>query len=217
MSKLFQGISPDEGRALMERLGGYTRFFRKGDMLIREGQVKRNIGVLLDGSLEMFETDADGRRSMVGFVRPPETFALVFAFAEVRRHPAAVVARADSSVLVIPLDRILPPSGVEITPAHRRFIKNLLTETCKTSWTLRSRAFILSRRSTADRLMTYLRERMHAEGSPEFDIPYDRQGLADFLCVDRSALSSVIGRLAKKGLLSYRKNHFVLKGRSVPA
>ena len=55
------------------------------------------------------------------------------------------------------------------------------------------------------------------EGSPEFDIPYDRQGLADFLCVDRSALSSVIGRLAKKGLLSYHKNHFVLKGYSALA
>lgn len=215
MSKLFHGITPAEGRALMERLGGYTRFFRKGETLIQEGQVKRNIGVLLDGLLEMFETDADGRRSMVGFVRPPDSFALVFAFAEVQRHPATVVARADSSVLLIPLDRILPPSGVDIMPAHRRFIKNLLAVTCETSWKLRSRAFILTRRSTADRLMTYLRERMHAEGSPEFDIPYDRQGLADFLCVDRSALSSVIGRLAKKGLLSYHKNHFVLKGPSV--
>ena len=122
MSKLFHGITPAEGRALMERLGGYTRFFRKGETLIQEGQVKRNIGVLLDGLLEMFETDADGRRSMVGFVRPPDTFALVFAFAEVQRHPATVVARADSSVLLIPLDRILPPSGVDIMPAHRRFI-----------------------------------------------------------------------------------------------
>ena len=62
MSKLFHGITPAEGRALMERLGGYTRFFRKGETLIQEGQVKRNIGVLLDGLLEMFETDADGRR-----------------------------------------------------------------------------------------------------------------------------------------------------------
>ena len=213
MSKLFRGISPDEGRVLMDSLGAYTRSYRKGETLIREGQVKRNIGVLLDGCLEMFETDEEGRRSMVGVVRPPESFALVFAFANVQCHPAAVTAREDSRVLVIPLERILPRPGAELGLVHRRFIKNLMGEICETSWGLRSRAFILSRRSTAERLMTYLRECMHAAGKPEFDISYDRQGLADFLCVDRSALSSVISRLAKRGLLSYRKNHFVLLGR----
>lgn len=217
MSKLFQGIAPDEGRNLMDRLGAYTRLFRKGEFLIREGQVKRNIGVLLDGSLEMFETDEEGRRSMVGIVHPPMSFALVFAFADVQRHPASIIARADSHVLVIPLEHILPRSGEELSSVHRRFIKNLMSEICATSWGLRSHAFILSRRSTTERLMTYLRECMHAAGSPEFDIPYDRQGLADFLCVDRSALSSVIGRLVKKGLLTCRKNHFVLKTTHTPA
>ena len=60
--------------------------------------------------------------------------------------------------------------------------------------------------------MTYLRMKRHSEGSQDFTIPFDRQGLADFLCVDRSALSSVFSKLAKKDVLSYRKNHIVLKG-----
>lgn len=186
------------------------RCFPKGSVLLREGQPKRNIGVLLDGELEMFETDADGCRSMVGTVHPPNSFALVFSFASVERHPATVVARADSKVLVIPLAHILPRVGESVDRVHLHFIENLLGEISETAWALRARSFILSRRTTADRLMSYLRQRMHAVGSHAFDIPYDRQALADFLCVDRSALSTVIGRLAKKGLLSYRKSHFVL-------
>lgn len=210
LSPLFRGISPEDGCRLMDRLGAVTRHIRKGASVLYAGDPKRNIGVLLDGCLEMFETDAQGRRSMVGVVHPPESFALVFAFAAVERHPASVMATEDSTILVIPVAHILPAQGAEIDLVHRRFIRNVLNETAEQAWQLRSRAFILSRRSTRDRLMTYLRQQMHAQGSRSFAIPYDRQGLADFLCVDRSALSSVLGRLAREGLLTYRKNRFVL-------
>ena len=59
--------------------------------------------------------------------------------------------------------------------------------------------------------MTYLREKSNAVGSKDFKIPFNRQELADFLCVDRSALSALMSRLAKRGLFTYHKNHFVLK------
>lgn len=212
LSKLFRGISPEDGARLMNELGASLRRIPKGRYVLREGDLKRNIGILLDGRLEMFETDPDGRRSMVGVVHPPESFALVFAFAAVERHPASVLASDDSTILVIPVDRILPQPGTEIDPVRRRFIRNILAETSEQAWELRSRAFILSRRSTSERLLTYLRQQMRSQGSASFSIPFDRQGLADFLCVDRSALSSVLGRLAKRGLLAYHKNSFVLKG-----
>src|SRR5574344_1891332 len=83
MSKLFRGITREDGA-----------------LLFRAGIPKRNFGVLLDGRLEMFEIDSDGRRSIVGYVVPPETFALVFAFAQVERHPASVMATEDSVILV---------------------------------------------------------------------------------------------------------------------
>lgn len=213
-SKLFKGISFDDGVALMNRLGATTRKIEAGQPVFRTGCLKRNIGVLIDGELEMFEIDADGRRSMIGVVKPPEGFAQVFAFADVERHPASVFAREDSKILVIPIDRILPAPGSEVDGIYRKFLRNILAEICNTAWGLRSRAFILSRRSTEDRLMTYLRQQMRASGSPSFTIPYNRQGLADFLCVDRSALSALMSRLAKRGIISYHKNAFVLKGRA---
>lgn len=214
LSKLFCGIDREDGIALMNEMGASIRKIPAGGVVLREGSLKRNIGVLLDGCLEMYETDAEGQRSMVGYVYPQQSFAQVFAFAAVERHPATVAAVEDSKILVIPVESVLPLPGAPISAVRRRFIRNMLGDICETAWRLRSRTFILSRRSTTERLMTYLREKMHAEGSNDFKIPFDRQGLADFLCVDRSALSSVIGRLAKRGVLSYKKNHFILHGPS---
>lgn len=209
-SRLFKGISRDEGVELMNRLGATMRKIPAGSYVFREGTLKRNIGVLLDGELEMFETDADGRRTMVGVVKPQQSFAQVFAFAEVEQHPASVMASEDSLILVIPIANILPKAGEGIDVVWRKFLHNMLTDIGNTAWTLRSRAFILSRHSTEERLMTYLREQMRAAGSSSFKIPLDRQGLADFLSVDRSALSSVISKLAKRGVLKYHKNCFVI-------
>ena len=209
-SELFKGIERDEGIELMNRLGATIRTIPAGGFVLREGTLKRNIGVLLDGELEMFETDANGRRTMVGVVHPQQSFAQVFAFANVEQHPASVMASEDSTILVIPIANILPQPGAEIDRIQRRFIKNMMTDMANAAWTLRSRAFILSRHSTEERLMTYLRQQMHSAGSPSFAIPYDRQGLADFLSVDRSALSSVIGKLARRGVLKYHKNHFTI-------
>lgn len=212
LSKLFRGIDREEGIALMNEMGAVTRNVPAGTVVVHEGVPKRNLGVLLDGSLSMYETDSEGRRSMIRMVRPQEPFALVFSFASVECHPATVVAEKDSKVLIIPVAKVLPPAGAPITDVRRRFVHNLMSEICETAWRLRARAYILSQRSITARLMTYLRMKRHSEGAKEFTIPFDRQGLADFLCVDRSALSSVLSKLARKNVLSYRKNHIVLKG-----
>ena len=212
LSKLFRGIDREEGIALMNEMGAVTRNVPAGTVVVHEGVPKRNLGVLLDGSLSMYETDSEGRRSMIRMVRPQEPFALVFSFAAVECHPATVVAEKDSKVLIIPVAKVLPPAGMPITDVRRRFVHNLMSEICETAWRLRARAYILSQRSITARLMTYLRMKRHSEGAKEFTIPFDRQGLADFLCVDRSALSSVLSKLARKNVLSYRKNHIVLKG-----
>lgn len=211
MSELFRGIPQEEGSQLMSRLGATIRHIPKGGIVLHAGELKRNMGILLDGRLEMFEIDSQGRRSMVGEVRPPQTFAQIFAFARVERHPATVLAVEDSTIMVVPLSRILPRPGAEIDAVYSRFIQNMIGQICEQAWALRYRAFILSRRSTEERLTTYLRQQMNVAGNPSFRIPFDRQGLADYLCVDRSALSSVMSKMAKRGLMTYRKNHFVLK------
>ena len=211
-SKRFRGIDREEGVALMNEIGASIRNVPVGTVVVREGSPKRNFGVLLDGELSMYETDSEGRRSVVGVVQPQETFALMFSFAAVERHPAMVVAEKDSKILVVPVSRVVPPPNTPIADVRRRFVHNLMSEICETAWRLRARTYILSQRSITARLMAYLLMERNAEGSSDFTIPFDRQALADFLCVDRSALSAVLSRLAKAKVLSYRKNHIVLLG-----
>ena len=135
----------------------------------------------------------------------------MFSFAAVERHPATVVAAKDSKILVVPVSRVVPPPNTPIADVRRRFVHNLMSEICDMAWRLRARTYILSQRSITARLMAYLLMERDAEGSSDFTIPFDRQALADFLCVDRSALSAVLSRLAKEKVLSYRKNQIVLQ------
>ena len=129
-SKLFRGIDREEGVALMNEIGASIRNVSVGTVVVREGSPKRNFGVLLDGALSMYETDSEGRRSVVGVVQPQESFALVFSFAAIERHPATVVAAKDSKILVVPVSRVVPPPNTPIADVRRRFVHNLMSEIC---------------------------------------------------------------------------------------
>lgn len=211
MSDLFRGMEPEESSDLMERLGASVRHALKGEVLFHEGHPKLGFGVLLDGRLEISESDVEGRRAMVCAVSPPDSFALTFAFTDIKRHPATVVAVEDSTYLHIPLARLtVPLSDAASDLLRMRFLDNVMRSIGNLAWSLRLRAYVLSRRTTEMRLRTYLRLQMRGAHRAEFTIPFDRQGLADYLCVDRSALSTVIGRLVRKGLITCRRNTFSL-------
>ena len=93
---------------------------------------------------------------------------------------------------------------------HTRLVRNIMRALAVKTLELNRKIDILSRRATADRLIAYLRTIAKGKGSREFDIPLDRQGLADYLCVERSALSEEISRLCRAGVISSRKSHFAL-------
>ena len=91
---------------------------------------------------------------------------------------------------------------------HLRFLRNLTVNLAEKTVMLGRKITILSHRTTAKRLMTYLHGQSIRNNSLSFDIPFDRQALADFLCVERSALSAEIGKLCDEGVIAVRKNHF---------
>ena len=68
----------------------------------------------------------------------------------------------------------------------------------------------MARRTTRDKVLSFLSAQALRAGGPAFDIPLDRQQLADYLAVDRSALSAVLSRLRDEGVLEFHKNHFRL-------
>ena len=121
-----------------------------------------------------------------------------------------VEADGDCDVLLVKTDRILSPCE-NACAFHARLVRNLMRALAVKTIELNRKIEILSHRSTQNRLMAYLHSIAQQKGAAEFDIPFDRQQLADYLCVERSALSAEISRLSKLGLITSRKSHFALR------
>jgi CRP-like cAMP-binding protein len=138
-----------------------------------------------------------------------ETVAISLAVANIQSVAISVEARQESEVLLFNADKILNSAG-RLSDEHMRLIRNITKELARKTVLLGRKMRIISSRTTAERLMKYLIEESVRRGTREFDIPFDRQALADYLCVERSALSAEISKLVKKGVIESRKNHFTL-------
>lgn len=207
--RLFKDMTAKELNRMLPCLGAHTAALRKGEMLFRPGMKAEWFGVLLSGGLTVSTYDGDGRRNIIKHVSPIEVVAAAQAFAGNGTMIVGVEAETASEVLLLKSDRATMPCE-KVCAAHLRLVRNLVGIMAAKTLELNGKIGILSRRNTADRLLTYLREIAKKSGSRKFDIPFNRQGLADFLCVERSALSAEIGRLSREGVLTAHKSHFTL-------
>ena len=121
----------------------------------------------------------------------------------------SVVASEPCQVLLIDCQRILR-SCANACSFHQQMIFNLMRELATKNIMFHLKVEITSKRSTREKLLAYLMQQAKQAGDSRFDIPFDRQELADYLEVDRSGLSAEIGRLRREGVLTCRKNHFEL-------
>ncbi|MBR4189809.1 MAG: Crp/Fnr family transcriptional regulator [Kiritimatiellae bacterium] len=209
-SPLFDGIGPDNLSALFACLGARRVRLAKGELLMRTGAKTDRFGVVLSGALAVSTYDENGRRTLIKLVRAPECVAAAQAFSGAVAMAVDVEADEESEVLLLQAARVVTPCG-NACAFHTRLVRNIMRTLAAKTLELNRKIDILSRRSTASRLMAYLHAVAQEKGAREFDIPFDRQGLADYLCTERSALSAEIGRLARAGILTSRKNHFALR------
>ena len=198
-SPLFRGVAPEAVAEEVRVLGGAVRRFAKGAAVLREGERARAAGVLLEGKALVCRTDWDGNREIVETLGPGAVFAASYAFAG---EPLAVGVEAaePSAALFVDASRLLASGrAAALVPMLAR--NNLM---------LNEKLAVLSRRRTRDKILAYLAAQSARAGARDFAIPLDRQGLADYLAVDRSALSAELGRLRREGVLDFRKNRFRL-------
>ena len=174
------------------------------------GEKADRIGIVLSGSLAVSTYDLSGRRTLIKRIGPAEIVAAAQALAGSDTMSVDVEADEDSDVLTLKSDRILAPCE-NACAFHARLVRNLMQSLAVKTLELNRKIDILSHRSTQDRLMAYLHAVAQQKGTDDFDIPFNRQQLADFLCVERSALSAEISRLSALGLIASRKNHFWLR------
>lgn len=159
--------------------------------------------------MRITRTDYYGNRSIVATVQAPHVFGETFACAEVETLPVDVITAENSEILMVDIHRVMGPC-CHACAFHSRIIYNLTRQTAAKNLMFHRKLEIISRRTTRDKLMTYLLMEAKARGSHTVVIPYDRQELADYLAVDRSGLSAEIGKLRREGVLIAEKNRFTL-------
>ena len=206
---LFYGIEEESLLRMLTCLGARIEFFDKKYTIFAEGSSAKYIGILLSGSVQTVLVDFYGNRSIVEECRPSEIFAEEFACADVDSMPVSVIANEESCVMLIDRSHITHTCENNCG-FHQRLIFNLMCGLAKKSISFHKRIEITSKRSTREKLLTYLSIMEKQEGAATFEIPFDRQELADYLEVERSGLSAEIGKLKKEGIIDNRKNTFTL-------
>lgn len=206
---LFEGIGEGGLLNTLTCLGAHVRRCEKGETILAEGEPVRYLGIVLSGTVQIVRMGYDGSRSILVRLDPTGLFGEAYACAGMTAMPASAVAAERAEVLLIGAERILHPCA-HPCGFHHQMIYNLMRILATKNLALHRRAEITAQRTTRGKLMTYLALQAAQAGSRSFDIPFDRQELADYLGVDRSGLSAEIGRLRREGVLSCTRSHFAL-------
>ena len=207
---LFRGMGAEELPALLDCLGAAPRWVEKGETILAAGDPATHLGVVLAGRVQVSRLTAEGQRIVMGELGPGQLFAESFACARAEVLPVTAVAAAGGAVLLLDSRRLAAPCSAACA-FHARLISNLLSVLADKNLFLAGKVEHLAGRTIRERLLSYLEELSARTGREAVTVPFDRQALADYLCVDRSALSRTIGQLTREGVLAAERSRFVLK------
>ena len=209
-SQLFSGISEGELTAMLSCLKAERRDFPKEAFVLRAGDTAESIGLVLSGSVLIIQEDIWGNRNILSKVGTGQTFAAAFACAPGSVLNMSVIAETPVAAMFLNVKRIL-----NVCPSacahHSRMIRNLLGELAEKNLRFSEKLTHMGQRSTRAKLMSYFSAEAQRLGKYEFDIPFSRQQLADYLAVERSGLSLELGKMRAEGLIDFHKSHFILK------
>lgn len=204
---LFLGASPEEIEAMTACLEAETRTYEKGQMIYRAGDTAAALGLVLRGRILIVHDDFWGNATVMDSAGAGQIFAETYACTPGEPMMVNAEAAEDSQVLFLNVSRILRTCS-RSCEHHSRLIRNLLALSARKNLNLSRKIFYTASKSVRGRLLAYLSDQAVRNGSRSFTIPFNRQQLADYLNVDRSALSKEIGRLQREGALKTKKNWF---------
>lgn len=195
---------------MLDRLGAKQRHFSKGDIIFQAGDVIRSLGLVLSGHVNIENDDIWGNKSILDNIGPGQVFAETYACIPGEPMMVSVVASEAVDVLFLNVGQGIQNSSGE-NPGWGRLIQNLLAVSAQKNLNLSRRIFHTSPKSIRGRLLSYLSYQAARQRSLQFTIPFNRQQLADYLSVDRSAMSNELSKMQREGLLTVNRNYFVLK------
>ncbi len=209
-STLFKDITPAETEKLLTCLQGRTKKYRKNEFILLPGKTINSMGIILSGSVDIVEEDFWGNRTILSRVGSGEMFGEAYATCpDTPLLVGVVVAEEPCEVLLLTTSQLTTQCKLHC-PMHGRLIQNLLTILARKNIMLTQKMSHLCQRSTRKKVLSYLSAMANRSGTASFTIPFNRQQLADYLSVDRSALSAELSSMAKDGIISFQKSEFTL-------
>lgn len=210
-SLLFNGCSKEEIQAMLPCFDAEERTYKKGEVICPAGKHITHIGIVLDGSVRIEHTNIFGETAILTLTEVGKSFGEAYSLAPGRAAMLDIVANENCRILFLKADKVMHRCEKRC-PFHLRVATNLTELISLRYLELARRTYIITNKSTRDKVMAFLSVYSTQKGSHEFDIHYSREQMASYLGVDRSALSAELSRMKKAGLIDFRKNHFILKG-----
>ena len=208
-SKLFHGTEESDIYSILNCFQAKVLHYKKGEYIIRHGDVINNIMILLDGCLCIQRDDSGGNRSIVNIVNIGEMFGEAYTAHDSKPILNDVTAIKDSSVIFLNINKVLNICSSSCQ-FHSYIVQNLYFAVSEKNQLLVQKLGYMSKRTTREKLISYLSDQAKIQGSNSFTIPMNRQQLADFLSVDRSAMSKELCKMRDEGLIVFNKNKFTL-------
>jgi len=206
---LFKGIQYPQLESMLDCIGAGVRNVKKGQIILFPGDKPSFVGIVLSGQFNVLKEDYDGSHILVAAILPGGIFAEALCCASIEESPVTVISASDSSYIQLMFSRILHTCSKSCT-FHRKLIENLLELLAKKNIFLQTRMEIISLKSVRAKVMRYL-ESFGKEQNEAIYIPFNREEMANFLNVERSALSHELAKMKRDGLIEYSKNQFKIK------
>jgi CRP-like cAMP-binding protein len=208
-SPFFQGMTEEEILSVLHCVSASVLHKKKDEYILRVGDSTESMGLVLRGSVLVLQEDLWGHRNIIHRIGPGEYFAEPFAATAGSVLNVSVVADEDTEFMLLNMERFLKTCP-HACAHHSRMVRNLVSVMARRVLDLNEKLTHMAKRSTREKLLSYLSAESMRQGKLAFTIPYDRQQLADYLSVERAAMSVELGKLQKEGLLKTNRNYFEL-------
>lgn len=206
---LFDKIKDDGIENILENLQGEPKVYPKGDLIWQQGDNISKIGIVLVGLLKIYTQNPDGSETLLGQVKDGEVFGVNYLCSGINVSPVTVQAQKQTGVLFISYEKMLKAcSGGNDWQV--KLLRNMFMSVSKENLVLCERLKILDKKSIREKVMTYLNNQALKARSKKFEVDFNREKMAEYLCVDRSALSRELSNLRNEGIIEFQKNEFTL-------
>lgn len=208
-SSLFEGISVEDRRAVLGCVGYRVKTFPKGSFVALEAENINHIGIILSGTVDMVKEDLWGNRTMLLRMKRNEVFGETFACGAERASSVHFLVSQTAEILFMPFQRIMHSCTMSCE-FHHRLSGNMVGIMANKNRELMRKVEVVTKRTTREKLLAYLSIQGQIQGSSTFEIPLSRVELAEYLCVDRSAMTRELMKMKQDGLIDYEKNSFTM-------